>query len=130
MTPAQLDHLKRLDAHLDAMLALAAKRTPGTWQAGKPTWNKRGRPFRAPITASKTVCNTYDAGRKHEHCILTNTSPDAAFIAACAGRAEAGWRATKAVIASLQYRHAYSGVAREALQDILAAWPLELLTLP
>ena len=34
MTPAQLDHLRAIDAHLDALLALAAKRTPGRWEPG------------------------------------------------------------------------------------------------
>jgi hypothetical protein len=110
MTSEQLDHLRTIDAHIDALLALAAKRTPGRWLPGSDTvWAKD--------EEDERVCN--DCG---------GWDPD--FIAACAGRAEAGWRATKAAIASLQYKSAHSGVARDALEAILAAWPLEILTLP
>jgi len=66
---------------IDAALEMAEKATPGPWTAGKPTWNKCGRPFRAPVSASKTVCNTYDAGREHVHCVPSNESADATFIA-------------------------------------------------
>lgn len=31
MTPAQLDHLRRIDAHLVNLLSTAEKRTPGEW---------------------------------------------------------------------------------------------------
>jgi hypothetical protein len=46
MTPAQLDHLRAIDAHLDALLALAAKRTPGLWQAWTSTVNGERAPAR------------------------------------------------------------------------------------
>jgi hypothetical protein len=117
MTPAQLDHLRAIDAHLDVLLALAAKRTPGRWLPGSDTvWAKD--------EEDERVCN--DCG---------GWDPD--FIAACAGRAEAGWRATKASIAAIfncqanSFPHMYAAIQVEQMADsILAAWPLEILTLP
>jgi hypothetical protein len=112
MTPEQLDHLRAIDAHLNALLDLAAKRTPGEWVAGTETvWAKD--------EEDERICN--DCG---------GWDPD--FIAACAGNAEAGWRATKAAIEDwlIVYNNFNEGraLATCALENILAAWPRELLT--
>ncbi len=132
MTPAQLTHLRDLDAHLTTLLDLAAKRTPGEWTA---------RSFNGiHVSADKGhICQVWG-------CVNDDNEN---FIAACAGRAEAGWRATKAAIAfidslsSVNLSPCNGGscmVATEAeeylealinkqAQDILTAWPLERLTL-
>lgn len=85
MIPAQLDHLRRIDAHLANLLATAEKRTPGSWEVDQST--------------------TWDQARGiHPQIVQRNaylTAEDAAFIAAAAGNAEAGWRATRAAIACL-----------------------------
>ena len=113
MTPAQLDHLKRIDAHLANLLAIAEKRTPGEWEVDQST--------------------TWDQARGiHPQIVQRNaylTADDAAFIASCAGNAEAGWKATRAAIALLlsmgEHRHdietAKAGF--DALESILAAFP-------
>lgn len=112
MTPEQLEHLKRIDAHLERLIDIASKRTPGEWDA------------------SDNVC-TADAveGGYFITCdsMKTNVSTDAnnaTYIASCAGNAEAGWRATRAVIQwflkwdnSTDYSH--------LVDPILAAFPLE-----
>lgn len=75
MTTAQLDHLRAIDAHLASLLAIAEKRTPGEWKA-----------------ATETVWT------RHERICGDAETDDCAFIASCAGNAEAGWKATRAVI--------------------------------
>ena len=56
---------------------------------------------------------------------------DGIFIAACAGPAEAGWRATIAAIDALNICHESSDFddmnAWSGLEAIIAAWPDELL---
>jgi len=120
MTTEQLDHLRAIDAHLDALLALAAKRTPGEWGA------RSGGEFLKNINAGDQVICTV---------AMRRGAANLPFIAACAGRAEAGWRATKAAIAAILEIYSDPGVVPDATcvrlaVATLAAWPRELLTLP
>ena len=116
MTPAQLDHLNRIKTHLETLLANAEKRTPGEWRkASEPQASSDGR-------------------------IHVSYNPDdAIFIASCAVNAEAGWRSTKAAIDTIhimQRNRGDQGLVTETLDavtealttQILAAWPLELIT--
>ena len=65
-----------------------------------------------------------------------NTEPHmTTYIAACAGRAEAGWRATIAAIdyiggdaETFSEKTPRGQAARSQIGVILAAWPIELLT--
>ncbi len=83
-----------------ANLALAAKRTPGNWIA-EDNWVGKDH------SAIATTCHyAHDA--------------DAAYIAACAGAAEAGWRTTLAAIAEL-YDMSEEG-AYVLGANIIAAW--------
>lgn len=120
MTPAQLDHLRRIDAHLAKLLSLAEKRTPGEWRC-----------VNSPLGGSS---------QQDEY--------DEMFVEACAGNAEAGWRAVRAAIAEILAAHearyeSWCLVCQELKQDpgslqdyplppwaddILAAFPLEMLT--
>lgn len=127
MTPAQLEHLKLIDAHLANLLAIADKRTPGEWEkCGEGVAQK--------------------AGYLHVAC----DEHDSDFIASGAGNAEAGWRATRAAIAEILSAHSarydsWCLVCQELNQDpgkledyppppwsesILAAFPLELIQKP
>jgi len=54
-----------------------------------------------------------------------HTIADATYIAACAGRAVAGWRATIAAVDKLAFDQ-FGNAA--TIEIILAAWPIELLT--
>ena len=107
MTPAQLDHLRRIDAHLANLLSTAEKRTPGEYI-------KRG-----------TYVGSKDSHRGVADCCYygyAENEDNAAFIASCAGNAEAGWRATRSAIAEILSAHeaAYEGwclVAKELGKD-------------
>jgi len=88
----------------------AAKRTPGKWEVDQST--------------------TWDQSRGiHPQIVQRNaylTAVDAAFIAACAGQAEAMARSTIAAIQDiLDYPELHGGTLMEVA--ILAAWPEELL---
>lgn len=114
MTPTQIEHLRLIDAHLARLLDIAAKRTPGEWIVG---WNMVGDGI------SKSICN---APMKNEQTTTLEWVSDKRFIASCAGNAEAGWRATRAVIQwflkwdnSTDYSH--------LVNPILDAFPLETL---
>ena len=115
MTPAQLEHLKLIDAHLERLLDIAAKRTPGEWTVDE---------------------NLHDGGIRalSDHVFLTREAyldaPDAAFIASCANNAEAGWKSTRSVIDYLLMMHKHGEGYRYVglTEDILAAFPLETLT--
>jgi hypothetical protein len=112
MTEQQPEHLRLLDAHLTALLDLAAKRTPGRWEDGNDAiWSD---------------CNG-EGNSPTEICYQISLH-DAAFIAACAGRAEAGWRSTRNTIKWALFMHKNGQVGEGLLESILAEWPIESLT--
>lgn len=112
------DHLKlsRILAKCRENLALAEKRTSGQWvYITDNQWDVHGRRI-LRIDGTPQVFSDFDA--------------DLAFIAACAGSAESGWRSTIAVIEAMgdyrsdsEMRSYYAPIAAA----ILAAWPEELL---
>jgi len=139
MTTAQIDHLRAILAHLDQLLAIAAKRTPGWWDTMGIAHSDCLRLFSGNNYLG--VVGSSDA----EKLAIQN---DAAFIASCANNAEAGWRSTKAAIADwLSLYNSTEGYADGApdasahdklcnevasicrinLRHILAEWPIETL---
>lgn len=112
------EHLELILTFCRSRLALAEKRTPGAWE------RERYRVF--------------PAGQEEPVCSLSVCDADGEFIAACAGAAEAGWRATIAAIgrfrqiADMAKAHpvfeSYATWAEQGLENILAAYPLKLLT--
>jgi hypothetical protein len=128
MTPAQLEHLKLIDAHLEHLLAIAEKRTPGEWEVDKAV--------------------TWDKAIAMQPCIFQRNAwtsdEDAAFIASCAGNAEAGWIQARGEIADLiafnqnccgwENDNGCAGAAIQYIQcrlaKILAAFPLKLIQKP
>jgi hypothetical protein len=118
MTPAQLEHLKLIDAHLERLLAIAEKRTPGDY----------------------VKLDTYVDSKDNHHgiadfcyCGEAENEDNASYFASCAGNAEAGWKATRAAIALLfamcDGAHSINTViaAQKMGKSILAAFPLESL---
>jgi len=109
------EHLQKIKTKCQANLALAEKRTQGKWYLDDD------RVYVAPhikvasaISVNLTSKEDYD---------------NAAFIAACAGSAEAGWRATIAAIdrlIAIPVEASNYGDTKLA-SDIIAAWPEELL---
>lgn len=146
MTPTRLEHLRAIDAHLTALLDLAAKRTPGEWFTqfidipDIDKWPERV--YASDASELSTICTFEDRSDYNQF-----SNANAAFIADCAGNAEAGWWSTKAAIGVIYAMHAAIihaeknnkrgfvteslDVAIEALiTPILAAWPIEKLKLP
>ena len=116
MTTAE--YLDRIKARCHELLALAKKRTPGKWTASNAESNASGYP---PANASVEA----HVDMRGQVCGQAWNN-DAAYIAACAGAAEAGWRATIAAIDALPLIPAR--ILRSTVRDaILAAWPEELL---
>lgn len=120
------EHLEKIKAKCQSLLADAEKRTPGRWKSS-PNYLIGGWWVQTPFNE---VAETSTADFCNEH--------DAAFIASCAGPAEAGWRATIAVISLLQHfgvfnlDGSFSGIKSprgwSALCTLtIAAWPEELL---
>lgn len=115
------EKLQKIRAHCVAFLELASKRTAGKWT--RPGWK-----------------DCVDMGDDEKDIYIGHTS-NAAFIAACAGPAEAGWRATIAAIDawfalngcrpfcadSMDIdSHAENAISNLA-NSILSAWPDSLL---
>lgn len=108
------EHLNKIKAFCERNLALAALRTPGKWRYNEG--------HRMAISALAMHQDPVLWGDDFELSDL-----DAAFIAACAGAAEAGWKATLAAIDGLQYMT--PGISQaETLNAILAAYPVEMLS--
>lgn len=143
MKPAQLEHLKLIDAHLERQLSIAAKRTPGEWlpdsEEGLVTFVSHESELGFDITPIAEVSLWANIDEPDESYAKGQQEAvaNATFIASCAGNAEAGWRAIRAAIhqgtwlmemdqqgrLSLQDQ----GATHQMLLDILAAFPLELV---
>lgn len=143
MTTSQLEYLLPLDAHLTSLLDLAAKRTPGELSTDDPHESFCGNPYCSVNgcpenhASGEVILNgpEYDGFQDSE---LRMHPKDAAFIAACAGRAEAGRRSTKAAIEMLNFLTVRTcddscggGLPHASdvwIENILAEWPIESLT--
>lgn len=116
------EHLNRIVAKCRELLAIAEKRTTGPWSAAHTPNHCSGNESLYEI----------QFGYSGE-CVseLTHGLDDAAFIASCAGPAEAGWRATIAAIESARLLISEGGPEGNSrnfiLTQIIAAWPEELL---
>ena len=117
MTTAE--HLDRIKARCLSNLALADKRTPGKWTASNAEPNASGYP---PANASVEA-----HGDMRGQVCGQAWNNDAAYIAACAGATEAGWRSTIAAIETIGQFIEDGYVDESAASAILAAWPEELL---
>lgn len=119
MTPAQINHLQLIDAHLDKLLTAATKRAPGRWKTCRGKHGTIIRLYKDTVGEPMDVCRAWDCSRKEG-----NTN----FITACAGNAEAGWRSTKAVIKALINYSILDEHMEEMLTEILIAWPVAVIT--
>ena len=123
------EHLNAIVAKCRALLALDKKRTDGEWSVLRDAPDGQGQLL---IVSNHDTNEGEDAWRV---AAITNhcgepiaTEHNAAFIAACAGSAEAGWQSTIAAIEGLRGINAYyPHLADGTLDAIIAAWPVELL---
>jgi hypothetical protein len=109
------EHLDKIVAKIDQLLELAEKRTQGKWYASE---------FGPIATLEDPFANgvwyiAYTSTECHEG------NANKPFIAACAGPAEAGWRATKAAITTAL--EISDPPCAQLVDPIIAAWPEELL---
>lgn len=128
------EHLAAIVRHIDNLLAIAEKRTPGEWQH----FTDMGQIGDVSTCDHDPICITQERvefaqmadlkGCWREHA-TTARNNNAAFIAACAGNAEAGWRATKHAAEWLGFmiETGEEFRVRGLVDDMLAAWPVELL---
>jgi len=130
------EHLKRIVAKCRENLELAAKRTPGRWDRDKSGGLKGDVRCESGqwVALTSFVGNSDRGGLPHQEA-------NAAYISACAGSAEAGWRATIAMCERIMVamERAKGGDLHEnekivvstytaAADLIIATWPEELLS--
>ena len=126
------EHLQKIKAKCQKLLAIAEKRTVGKWHIFEVDHKYPG------IEADEDSIVIY--GLKNDGAGVRTGIKDAAFIASCAGSAEAGWRATIAAIDdTLNVDQALSEEVQKIttqmmitangrmVEQIIAAWPQELL---
>jgi hypothetical protein len=114
MTPTE--HLQLIKAECERLLAIAEKRTQREWELNTHPSPSQNRDAVISEHGGK-ICEGLNWNPNGEN--------DGQYIAACAGRAEAGWRSTVAAIDKLAFDQ--SGNAA-TIEIILSAWPIELLT--
>lgn len=132
------ERLKRIKEKCRELLAIAEKRTPGKWSHWPTHWaggnnstqydGKNNCPW---VSAEESPA--IEVARINPKGVYTQGFPmgNAAFIASCAGPAEAGWRATIAAIEQIQSMRpdtpTWEFVGKPMQSAILSAWPEELL---
>jgi hypothetical protein len=152
------EHLDRIVAKCRELLAIAEGRTPGPWHWVNPSndnpidftqFDERlvesARGTTIGEASLRSVRETRSPFGDYTLPVFLAESeeiskPNAAFIASCAGSAEAGWRATIAAIEGLRGMLSYFSSyvdnsaafagrdrIRDALDAIIAAWPEEML---
>lgn len=120
------ERLSAIKAKCRANLAIAEKRTQGTWCAdGYDVRQGAGGRMIAYAGPHHTPASEYPLS-----CKLADER-NAAFIATCAGAAEAGWKSTIAAIDQLLTMKrdtlTWDFVGKPMQDAILSAWPEELL---
>ncbi len=117
----QEEHLDAIERHLTKLLEIAKKRTPGAWA------NVEDCVRRDHSQAALVVVFGRPAGLSR-----VQDEQDAAFIAACAGNAEAGWRTALSQIQFLRkisaVNEAASLISETALRIFIQEFPIESLT--
>lgn len=119
------EHLKKIKAKCESLLAIAEKRTPGEWtlfhQQGERPGIECGDTSIVIIGREDDFAD--DGGVRGRDDV--EAIHNAAFIASCAGTAEAGWRSTIAAIDALL--EIYDQPNEQIAHDIITAWPEEIL---
>jgi hypothetical protein len=129
------EKLTKIRAKCVALLETAKQRTPGKWRVESSyIGNGSAGCISAGLNSYGDGPAAYPIGRLAENELK---EPDSAFITACAGPAEAGWRATIAAIEICfrleDVRYGWDGdcgasAHAESLADqIIAAWENQII---
>lgn len=102
------EHLDGIVAKCRELLEIAERRQIGKWIYERNEW-------------------IHSDSSQPSAIALPQCSGTAQYIAACAGPAESGWRATIAAIESMQSRGELVANDEELCDSIVAAWPEGLL---
>ena len=127
------EHLNKIIAKCREIIALGEKRTKGKWGIERTCTTNWIGPMRqcGDGKIHTIVVDTDREGLKEESLAINDAN--AAFIAACAGPAEAMAKSTIAAIEGLQRFDDAGSVtwmwAQQSLSKILASWPEEALGL-
>lgn len=109
-----LEKLTAIRARCVGLLEIAEKRTPGEWKISNGKHGTIIRLAKSTVNEPQDVCRAWNCSRK---------DGNAAFIASCAGPAEAGWRATIAAIDHIQSGWMDCKSGQDVLaKQILTAW--------
>lgn len=128
------EHLKKIKAKCEELLASAEKRTPGKWSVFCSPGERPG--VESGDTNISVVIIGIEADENDDGGVRGRTKDEAfgnaTFISSCAGPAEAGWRATIAAVDALARLSKFCSngcdvAANDAINAIIAAWPEELL---
>jgi hypothetical protein len=133
------EHLQKIKVKCQELLAIAEKRTAGEWTVNRHPAEVRDSTSILSEDGQEICC-----GLKWHNDWMGN----GLFIASCAGAAEAGWKSTIATIDALQdlanqcdyfsdgspdasprdkFANELEGMIDYAINQIIAAWPQELL---
>lgn len=119
-----IEHLNKIKAKCEQLLAIAEKRTPGPWHTHEMSSIYVGNGSPASlwelVHSTEKLNNLTQASQKR-------LRQNATFIASCAGSAEAGWRSTIAAIDGLEEMDDTTHLYQFITTHILSAWPEELL---
>ena len=131
------EHLEKIKAKCQELLATAEKRTPGEWAHWPTHWAGWSNSFQY----GKENCPWINAESKSDIARVNpfgayandESMANAAFIAYCAGPAEAGWRVTitqATFLLKMADRHHDIETCKDLFdmqEQLVAAWPEELL---
>ena len=131
------EHLDKIVAKCKELLAVAEKRTPGRW-VHDTSIGTLGDVITKDMDAI-AQCQARNELARDREANNSQRNLNAAFIASCAGAAEAGWRATIAAIEGLQRParwnfqgwegdHEIVAEIEAEVDAIISAWPEELLS--
>jgi len=122
-------HLQLIKSECERLLAIAEKRTQGEWETHQDDDQYFSQYIRCPSALNEDVACAYTVMALE----ITRSNANAAYIAACAGRAEAGWRSTIMHVDHLRdlieaREEPFYGAAIYEANRLITAWPIELLT--
>jgi hypothetical protein len=124
-TMTTTEHLQKIKAECERLLAIAEKRTQGKWRVDySVSFNHivTQAESEKPLNQRKAIATT------HKMYSEKMALADVVYIAACAGAAEAGWRSTIAAVNDLLRYDLKIMQDDPFMKSILAAWPTELLS--
>ncbi len=114
----QQEHLNRIRARCVELLEIAKHRTPEVWN---PSFDTTGFPCVASVKDTRIATTDLSCSR------FGVRQDDTAFIASCAGAAEAGWKATITAIDGIEEMDETTHPHSFITSNIIASWPTELL---